>query len=340
MFKQVNRYWKYLTARMARHFDEKADPRVQLEQALDDARDQHRRLKDQATTMIANQKQTEMQLNRALSELERVNQNARHAVLMAEQANIAGDMPKAASFTKAAEQFAERLITLEQEIENYKSLHYQVSAAAEQAKAAVAQNALSYQEKLRERQKLLSQLDQARLQEQMNEAIGTLSESVGDDMPSFDEVRSKIEARYAKAKGVAELASGSTADTTMLEIEAAARANETKARLNQIREQLGVASAPTAAIDPAASPTGGQATPAVTGSAPQAIGPAQPPSDGDSAVPSPSDGDSAALSSSDGDSAVPSPSDGDSAALSSSDGDSAVQQTGDVDDPSGRSAAS
>ena len=208
MWQQLNRRWKYLTVRMARQFDEKADPRVQLEQALDEARDQQRRLKEQATSMIANQKQTELQLNRALSELERVNQNARSAILMAEQANAAGNAAKAASFTQAAEKFAERLITLEQEIENYKSLHYQVSAAAEQAKAAVAQNALSFQEKLRERQKLLSQLDQARLQEQMNDAIGTLTESVDDDTPSFNEVRSKIEARYAKAKGVAELTGG------------------------------------------------------------------------------------------------------------------------------------
>ena len=108
----------------------------------------------------------------------------------------------------------------------------------------------------------------------MNEAIGTLSESVGDDAPSFDEVRSKIEARYAKAKGVAELTGGtSTADTAMLEIEAAARANETKERLNQIREQLGVTVAPTAAIGQDASPAVGTAATAAIGPAPQAIGP-------------------------------------------------------------------
>ena len=281
MWQQLTRQWKYMTARMAKRFDEKADPRVQLEQALDDARDQHRRLKDQATTMIANQKQTEMQLNRTLSELERVNQNARNAVLMAEQASMQGDTAKAASFTHAAEQFTDRLITLEQEIENYKALHYQVSEAAEQAKAAVAQNALNLQKKLRERQKLLSQLDQARLQEQMNDAIGTLTESVEDDVPSFNEVRAKIEARYAKAKGVAELTgTGATTDTAMLEIEAAARVNETQSRLNQIREQLGVA--PTAPTAPAIGPT---AAPAIAPAQPTAIAPAQPPAQEPTAPP-------------------------------------------------------
>ena len=57
------------------------------------------------------------------------------------------------------------------------------------------------QGKLAERQKLLSQLDQAKMQEQMNTAMSSLGEDVGEDVPGFDEIRDKIEARYAKAKG-------------------------------------------------------------------------------------------------------------------------------------------
>ena len=45
-------------------FNEKADPKVQLEQAITEAQDQHRRLREQAANVIANQKQTEMRLNR------------------------------------------------------------------------------------------------------------------------------------------------------------------------------------------------------------------------------------------------------------------------------------
>ena len=242
MWQYLKRRWKYMTARMSKRFEQNADPKVQLEQAIAEARDQHRRLKDQAASVIANQKQTEMRLSRAISDLERVNGNARHAVMMAEQAAERGDTAKVASFTSAAEHFAGRLITLEQEIETLKSLHFQASEAAEGAKAAVTQNALSLQQKLNERQKLLGQLDQARMREQMNEATKTLSESVGEDVPTFNEVREKIEARYARAKGVAELAEGGT-DAAMLEIEAAARADEAKARLSQIREQLGIGSA-------------------------------------------------------------------------------------------------
>ena len=61
------------------------------------------------------------------------------------------------------------------------------------------QNSVALQKKLAERQKLLSQLDQAKMQEQMNKAMASLNETVGDDVPTFDEVRDKIEARYAKA---------------------------------------------------------------------------------------------------------------------------------------------
>ena len=35
------------------------------------------------------------------------------------------------------------------------------------------------------------------MQEQMNKAMATLNEAVGEDVPTLGEVRDKIEARYA-----------------------------------------------------------------------------------------------------------------------------------------------
>ncbi len=77
--------------------------------------------------------------------------------------------------------------------------------AADQAKAAVAQNSRLLQQKLAEKNKLLSQLEQAKMQEQMNKAMTQLNETVGDDVPTLKEVSDKIEARYAKAKASSEL---------------------------------------------------------------------------------------------------------------------------------------
>ena len=249
MFKLLRRTWKYFTAALTGKFEENADPKVQLEQAIIESQDQHRRLKEQAANVIANQKQTELRLTRALEELEKVNSNTQQAVLMADEATKRGDTAKATEYTTAAEAFANRLIGLEKEVEDLKQLHLQSTQASDQAKSAVAQNSAALQKKLSERQKLLSQLDQAKMQEQMNKALSSLSETVGQDVPSLEEVRQKIEARYAKAKGMAEL-EGSSVESRMLEVEQAALNTDAQARLAEIRTKLGIstASAPTGEV--------------------------------------------------------------------------------------------
>ena len=238
MFKALKRWWKYLGAKVNSVFNEKADPKIQLEQAITEAQDQHRRLREQAANVIANQKQTEMRLDRAMGELEKVSANARQAVLMADEAAKKGDTAKVEEYTSAAESFATRLIAIESEVEDLKQLALQSSQASDQAKAAVQQNATALQRKLAERNKLLSQLDQAKMQEQVNKAMASLSETVGEDVPTFDEVRDKIEARYAKAKGMSELTESSV-ESRMLEVEQAAANSEAQTRLAQIRAQLG-----------------------------------------------------------------------------------------------------
>ena len=256
MFKALKRWWKYLGAKVNSVFNEKADPKIQLEQAITEAQDQHRRLREQAANVIANQKQTEMRLDRAMGELEKVSANARQAVLMADDAGKKGDTAKVEEYTSAAESFATRLIAIESEVEDLKQLALQSSQASDQAKAAVQQNATALQRKLAERNKLMSQLDQAKMQEQVNKAMASLSETVGEDVPTFDEVRDKIEARYAKAKGMSELTESSV-ESRMLEVEQAAANNEAQTRLAQIRAQLGlspVAEDAAPAVEPTPAP--------------------------------------------------------------------------------------
>jgi phage shock protein A len=240
MIKFFRRFWNYLTAGANQKFNEKADPKIQLEQAITEAQDQHRRLKEQAASVIAQQKQAEMRLERGMAELENVNRNARQAVLMAEEATKKGDAAKATDYSRAAESFAGRLVQLEKDVEDMRGMALQTTQAAEQAKQAVSRNGQVLQQKLTERQKLLSQLEQTKMQEQMNTAMGQLSETVGQDVPTFNEVRDKIEARYAKAKGMAEI-QGETVESRMIEIEQAAQNSEAQVRLSQIRAELGLA---------------------------------------------------------------------------------------------------
>ncbi len=253
MWNSIKRWWKYMGAKLNSVFNEKADPKVQLEQAITEAQEQHRRLKEQAANVIANQKQNEMRLEATLAELEKLNRNAQQAVLMADEATRKGDAAKAAEYTSAAEAFANQLIAKEKEVENLKSMSLQATQAAEQAKTAVQQNSRLLQQKLAEKQKLLSQLDQAKMQEQMNKAMTTLSEQVGEDVPTLDEVREKIEARYAKAKGMAELQDMSV-ESKMLEVEQASINVEAQARLSEIRSKLGIEEAPAESAAPSPAP--------------------------------------------------------------------------------------
>ncbi len=242
MFKLMGRWWAYLTAKLTGSFEERADPKVQLEQAIADAQDQHRRLVEQAANVIAHQKKTEMNLNRIMGELEKLNGSTRQAVTMADEATTRGDAAKVADYTKAAEAFANRLIEKEREVESLKTLLLQATDAADQAKHAVRQNSLALQKKLADRQKLMGQLDQAKMQEQVNKAMASLNEAVGQDVPTLDQVRDKIEARYAKALGTAELTETSV-ESRMLEVEQAQVNTEAQARLAEIRSQLGLSAA-------------------------------------------------------------------------------------------------
>ncbi len=249
-------------AKLSSTFDENADPKVQLEQAITEAHEQHRRLKEQAANVIANQKQTEMRLAKVLDELEKLNRNAQQAVIMADEASKTGDEAKASEFLIAAETFANQLISKESEAATLKELALQSAQASDQAKAAVQQNSRVLQQKLAEKQKLLSQLDQAKMQEQMNTAMSSLTEQVGEDVPTLDEVREKIETRYAKAKGTSEI-QGMSVESKMLEVEQASVNFEAQARLSEIRSQLGItdtAAAEAGSSDEAAPQEGQTAT--------------------------------------------------------------------------------
>src|SRR5687767_5559180 len=90
MFRFLRRVWKYMTASMRGRFEEMADPKIQLEQAIEESQRQHKMLTEQAANVIAHQKQTEMQLDRTLKEVEKLGASARQALLMADQAQKGG----------------------------------------------------------------------------------------------------------------------------------------------------------------------------------------------------------------------------------------------------------
>src|SRR5690606_29134315 len=98
--------WKYLMALFGSKIDEYADPKVQIQQAIEDAQRQHQALVQQAAAVIGNQRQLEMKLSRQLSEVEQLTGNARQALVLADRARAAGEEKKAAEYESTAQTFA------------------------------------------------------------------------------------------------------------------------------------------------------------------------------------------------------------------------------------------
>ncbi|RSM83930.1 PspA/IM30 family protein [Kibdelosporangium aridum] len=232
------KFWKYLMASFSSKIDEHADPKVQIQQAIEEAQRQHQALSQQAAAVIGNQRQLEMKLNRQLGEVEKLQASARQALVLADEARSKGDDAKATQFEQAAQSFATQLVTAEQGIEDLKTLHDQSLQAAAQAKAAVERNAMVLQQKLAERTKLLSQLEQAKMQEQVSKSLNQMSElAAPGNVPSLEEVRDKIEKRYTTALGSAELAQNSV-QGRMMEVQASTTEMAGQSRLEQIRASM------------------------------------------------------------------------------------------------------
>jgi phage shock protein A len=231
--------WKYLMASFSSKVDEHADPKVQIQQAIEEAQRQHQSLSQQAASVIGNQRQLEMKLNRQLGEVEKLQASAKQALVMADQARTEGDEAKAQKYEETATQLASQLVTAEQGVEDLKTLHDQSLGAAEQAKQAVERNAQVLQQKIAERTKLLSQLEQAKMQEQVSASMKSMTEvSAPGNTPSLDEVRDKIERRYTTALGEAELAQNSV-QGRMMEVEQASVDAAGASRLAQLRASMG-----------------------------------------------------------------------------------------------------
>jgi phage shock protein A len=236
--------WKYLMALFGAKIDEHADPKVQIQQAIEEAQRQHQALVQQAAAVIGNQRQLEMKLSRQMTEVEQLQANARQALVLADQARGRGDETEAGRYEQSAQLLATQLVSAEQATEDLKTLHDQALGAAAQARKAVENNSMILQQKLAERTKLLSQLEQARMQETVARSLESMSAlTAPGTTPSLNEVRDRIERRYADAMGRAELA-GNSVEGRMLEIQKATLDSAGSARLEQIRssmagEQLG-----------------------------------------------------------------------------------------------------
>jgi phage shock protein A len=243
MWESVKRWWKYLAVKLRVLHEEHADPKVQLEQAIDEAMQTDRRLRDQAANVIAHQRQAQVRLDKAVAEYRKANGTAEQALLLADRAASSGDEADATRLGAAAERMAARVLLLETQIGELEQQLLQATAHADQARAAVEQNGVELKRKLEQKEELLSKLDRANVQESLNHALESLSLTVGADVPTFAEVSDKIDRKLAKAEATGELTATrieSSTTSVIRDVEQAQRSAEARVWLAERRAKLGL----------------------------------------------------------------------------------------------------
>lgn len=236
--------WNYLKASLDKKVDDNADPKILVHQAMNNAREQHKSVADQAAAVIGNAKQLEIAMGTKTRQLDEVQAQIRQTLQVAESARAEGDAARAQQMDAQAEQLASRLVTLEQDLENTRQLHGQATQAAEQAKQAVRESEQRLRETLAQEDQLLLQATQAEMQHRTVESSSALQGAGGGgNSPTFDEIRAKIEGRYTTALGKQELAEATgSPSTAQLDAAAFTRESEGRSKLEQIRASMGLES--------------------------------------------------------------------------------------------------
>src|SRR5258705_8223603 len=109
MFRLIFRTWHYSVAFLSQLFDEGADPRVQIEQAIEEAKRQHGMLAEQAAAVIGNQRELQLKIARGNAEIQRLDASAAQALRLADAARSRGDQQSATSFERTAQLLATQL---------------------------------------------------------------------------------------------------------------------------------------------------------------------------------------------------------------------------------------
>lgn len=230
--------WKYMMQSFDSKIDQNADPRVQIQQAVAQAKKNHQEISQQAASIIGNRNQLQMKLDRLIKSQEDLQAKTRTALQAADKAAGAGDAEKAQQFNATAEVLASQLVSVEQELAQTKQAYESAEQAARETQAQQQQSEARLQEQLAQVSQLESQLNQAKMQEQTAKTMDSMQQfNTDDSVPTLDGVRDKIERRYADALGQQEISKSSMTDR-MAEIQAAGTDIAASNRLDEIRASM------------------------------------------------------------------------------------------------------
>jgi phage shock protein A len=252
----LGRLLGYLKAWFGSKSEALKDPEIEIEQAIAEAHDRDRGLREQAAKVIAHRTRTASELEDAAEDSARARELAKQALLKVDAAGRAGDAGEVARWTQAAQSLAMQVQATDANVATLRTQLQSAEVQADQAKQAVNQNALRLQEMTAKRIELLGKLESAKMQENVNRAMDQLTARIGDDAPTLAEVEDKIQQRQAQASAHAELREA-TPEGAMVELEHAVNLAEADRTLDELRAELGLGAPTVGTPEVSATPSSG-----------------------------------------------------------------------------------
>jgi phage shock protein A len=236
----IARGWRYLGAALGSALDQVADPRLQVQMALEEARRQHQLLTEQAAAVLGNERELEIKVGRAMAEVERVRTATGRALMLADRASRTGDEAAARGHEETAALFAVQLAGAESTAAELADARDRSAGAAAAARRAVDHSAHLLQARLAEGSRLTTEIEAARMQERVADTLTALDAlAPSGSIPTLEQIRVRVDRRVSIAAARSELA-GTGTGARMLEIERAGLEETGRQKLVEIREALGL----------------------------------------------------------------------------------------------------
>jgi phage shock protein A len=235
----LRRLWGYVKQLFKSTAERAMDPEIEIEQAISEARKRDQDLRNQAAKVVAHRVQLESKIEDAADNVGSARELAKKALLKAEEARAAGNVEEAEKWTRSAQSLAMRLQASESNLDSLKKQYETAMDQAEKAKSAVSQNALRLQELAAKRLELLGALQQAKMQESVNQAVNAMTETLDDEVPSLARVEEKIEKRKSEAMAHAELREA-TPEGSEMELREAVSLAKADEKLEELKAELGL----------------------------------------------------------------------------------------------------
>jgi phage shock protein A len=268
----LRRWWNYIKTWFGVKSKEAMDPKIEIEAAIDEARKNDQNLRNEAAKVIAHRTRVADEIQDLAEQVAESKELARQALLKSDSALQAGNAVDAEKWNKAAQSIAMKLTAAQNNLDSMQQQLLTADQQAEQAKAAVQNNAMRLEEISSKRLEMLGQLEQAKMQESVNKAMASINATVGGDAPSLQEIEDKIRDRMAEAKAKTEL-TAVTPEGAIAELEREVDLASASGALDELRAELGLGPAPQVGGTSASAPS-----PPSTPSTPTSS-PSTPPSD-------------------------------------------------------------